>query len=210
MAAGDILNIVGAGGFARQLLSLLDIDHATTIRFLDDEQSPATLGAFAVEPFAAAREGERFLVAVANSGIRRAIVEQCDAAGLSSTELIAATAIISPLATIGAGAIICDLTVVESFARIGLHFHANVRAFIGHDCVIGDFVTMGPGAICNGNVHIGDGAYIGAGAIVRQGTLGRPLRIGANATVGMGAVVTKDVPCGTTVAGNPARLLEPR
>ena len=39
--------------------------------------------------------------------------------------------------------------------------------------------------------------------MIRQG-----LTIGAGAVVGMGAVVTKDVPDGVTVVGNPARILE--
>jgi acetyltransferase-like isoleucine patch superfamily enzyme len=76
--------------------------------------------------------------------------------------------------------------------------------------VIGDFVTFAPGVHCNGNVLIEDHAYIGAGAILRQGKPGEPLVIGRGAVVGMGAVVTRNVAPGTTVVGNPARVMAPR
>jgi acetyltransferase-like isoleucine patch superfamily enzyme len=46
------------------------------------------------------------------------------------------------------------------------------------------------------------GASIGSGSTVLCG-----LTIGEGATVGAGSVVTKDVPAGVVVAGNPARLL---
>ena len=98
------------------------------------------------------------------------------------------------------GACLSPFVTLTSNIRIGRCFHANLYSYVEHDCVIGDFVTFGPGAKVNGNVMIGDHAYIGSGAIIRQG-----LTIGAHAIVGMGAVVTHDVPPGQTVIGNPAK-----
>jgi maltose O-acetyltransferase len=51
-------------------------------------------------------------------------------------------------------------------------------------------------------VEIGANVWIGGGAILLGGT-----RIGDGAIVGAGAVVTRDVAAGTTVAGNPARVI---
>jgi maltose O-acetyltransferase len=52
-------------------------------------------------------------------------------------------------------------------------------------------------------VRIGRHAWIGGGAIILPG-----VSIGDDAIVGAGAVVTRDVPAGCTVAGNPARLIK--
>jgi acetyltransferase-like isoleucine patch superfamily enzyme len=109
---------------------------------------------------------------------------------------------------IGIGGLLSPFVTLTSNIRIGRCFHANLYSFVEHDCQIGDFVTFAPAVRCNGNVHIGDHAYIGTGAVIRQGSATKPLVIGAGAVVGMGAVVTRDVAPGTTVVGNPARLLE--
>ena len=50
-------------------------------------------------------------------------------------------------------------------------------------------------------VRIGRNAWIGGGAIILPG-----VNIGDDALVGAGSVVTRDVPTGATVFGNPARL----
>jgi acetyltransferase-like isoleucine patch superfamily enzyme len=47
------------------------------------------------------------------------------------------------------------------------------------------------------------GASIGSGATLLGG-----ITVGENAIVGAGSVITKDVPPNTTVAGNPARVLD--
>jgi sugar O-acyltransferase (sialic acid O-acetyltransferase NeuD family) len=108
---------------------------------------------------------------------------------------------------IAEGAIFCPNSMVTSNVKIGRFFHANVYAHIAHDCIIGDYVTFAPGARCNGRVVIGDYTHIGANAVIREGTSSKPLKIGKGVVVGIGAVVTKDIPDGITVVGNPARPL---
>ena len=52
------------------------------------------------------------------------------------------------------------------------------------------------------NTFIGKKCFIGANAIIMPG-----LRIGDSVIVGSGAVVTKDIPDGCVVVGNPARII---
>jgi putative colanic acid biosynthesis acetyltransferase WcaF len=54
-------------------------------------------------------------------------------------------------------------------------------------------------------IRVGERAFVGARAFVLPG-----VTIGERAVVGAGSVVTRDVPAGTTVAGNPARELSAR
>jgi maltose O-acetyltransferase len=54
-------------------------------------------------------------------------------------------------------------------------------------------------------IRVGCNVWIGGGALVMPG-----VSVGDDAIIGAGAVVTRDVAPGTTVAGNPARLLTRR
>ncbi len=51
-------------------------------------------------------------------------------------------------------------------------------------------------------IRVREGASIGSGAVILCG-----VEIGAGALIGAGAVVTRNVPAGAVVAGNPARML---
>lgn len=59
-----------------------------------------------------------------------------------------------------------------------------------------------------GMIIIEDDVRLGAGAIVISPSEDT-LRIGRGARIGAGAVVTKDVPAGATVVGNPGRIILP-
>src|SRR5690606_28684233 len=81
----------------------------------------------------------------------------------------------------------------------------NRRSVIGERCILMHGVTLGAkGKGTDLNVpRIGDDVYLGASAIVLGG-----VTVHHGATVGAAAVVTKDVPAGAIVVGNPARVMQ--
>lgn len=149
-------------------------------------------------------------LAISNGSVREKLAARCMANGVNFFDVKAANLVVMDEVQIGPGAVLCPFVTLTSNIRIGQHFHANLYSYVEHDCVIGDFVTFAPDVHCNGNVVVEDHVYIGTGAILRQGKPGEPLVIGRGAVVGMGAVVTRNVAPGTTVVGNPARVMEPR
>lgn len=146
-------------------------------------------------------------IAIANSRIRSSLAERCRGDGITSFTVQAGNIVVMDEVSLGEGAILSPFVTLASNICIGRHFHCNLYSYVEHDCVIGDFVTFAPGVHCNGNIRIEDHAYLGAGCIIKQGKPDAPLVIGAGAVIGMGAVVTRSVPPGTTVVGNPARPL---
>jgi sugar O-acyltransferase (sialic acid O-acetyltransferase NeuD family) len=180
---------------------LVFVDDKPTEPFLNG-QRVLTYAQWLLEP-----ASSRFInEAIANTKLRKMLVQRCLDDGVHFFEVRAANVVQLDNVHLGEGAILCPFVTLTSNIHIGKHFHANIYSYVEHDCVIGDYVTFAPRAMCNGNVHVEDHAYIGAGAIIKQGLPGAPIVIGRGAVVGMGAVVTKSVPPGVTVVGNPAKI----
>ncbi|OYU01566.1 MAG: acetyltransferase [Sphingomonadaceae bacterium PASS1] len=184
---------------------------SSSMVFVDDNLAGKQVNGHAVLSFndfvSSRAEDKAIALAVASPATREMVASRCIDAGLAFFNVSASNVIQMDNLVIGEGALLSPNVVLTSNILIGKHFHANIGSYVEHDCVLGDCVTFGPGVKCNGNVHIGDGAYIGGGAIIRQGRCGSPLRIGKGAVVGMGAIVLYDVPDGVTVVGNPATIL---
>lgn len=110
------------------------------------------------------------------------------------------TAAIARTARLGHGTYVNALVSVGAHSQIGCFANLNRAASVGHDCELGPFTSTGPSATICGSVTTGTGVFLGAGSVVLPGR-----SVGDNSVVGAGAVVTRDVPAGVIVTGNPAR-----
>ena len=207
-----VIGLVGAGGFGSEAMPLLQLQLNNTLKeqcevfFIDSDTNKKDLNGvriiqeeeFLNSPF----KTRYFNIAIADSTLREQIAmkfkeDHCKPLNIFSKN-------INTLENVkfGEGCIVFPRSFFTSNITIGNFFHSYHFVSIAHDCKIGDYVTIAPGAMINGNVVIEDHVYIGSGAVLKQG-----IRIGSNATIGMGAIVISDVEANTVVAGNPARII---
>jgi maltose O-acetyltransferase len=116
------------------------------------------------------------------------------------------------------------------YVDYGLNIYIGDRVFLNYGCVLLDVCTIhigsgtqvGPavqivtadhprdpadraaGLEMGKPINIGENVWIGSQAVILPG-----VTIGDNAIVGAGSIVTRDVPPGITVVGNPARRVSP-
>lgn len=175
-----MIQIIGKGGFAREVAA-----HYGPCEFFEYDCEGIS-------------ESKRTIIAIGDPAVRKRIAKQF--AHLNFETFFSGSW--HGHAKFGKGCIVCFGTYITVGVELGDHVIVNLNCTIGHDCRIGNFVTISPGANISGNVTIGDLCYIGTNAVIRE-----KISICDNVTIGAGAVVVKNITESGTYVGNPAKKI---
>ena len=192
--------IYGTGGHAAVVRSVLLAQKTGIVAAFDDDFNKEQ---FFDQPILSPYNSllfasEKLIIAVGNNANRRAIAGKVKHAFGNA---IHPSVLVNETFLIKCGTVIMHNAILQARVLAGMHCIINTGAIVEHDCNLGDFVHVAPGAILCGGVMVGAGSLIGAGSIVNPN-----LNIGKNCIIGAGSIVTRNVPDGATVYGNPARI----
>jgi sugar O-acyltransferase (sialic acid O-acetyltransferase NeuD family) len=203
------LVIVGAGGFGRECLDIVEALNELGagiefVGFVDDAPGPFELlerrNVRCLGPIRSTGEhANRFVIAIGSGEARRRIDDELSPQGLTTTVLVHPHATVGSQCTLGLGSIVNAGARLTTNISLGRHTQIHANASIGHDATIRSYASVFPGATVSGSVELGEEATVGTGANVLPG-----IRVGCSSYVGAGAVVTRDVGDYTVAVGVPA------
>jgi len=204
------LVIIGAGGMAREVVSLVDAINAETPKFdllgaLDDgspnEEGWNAIGVALLGPVSMMKDLDaKFVIAIGDGKVRRKIARALIDDGCRPATLLHPNLQTGRLVRIGAGSVVAGNVSITTNVTVGDHVFINIGCVIGHDAEISDFVTLMPRVTVCGETFLEEAATLGVNSVVLQS-----LRIGESAFLGAGAVAVRDVAGGTIAVGVPAR-----
>lgn len=206
------LIIIGGGGMGRSVYCIAKgcygyEDDFQIKGFIDDdlhsldgfENYPpvlSTIEQYDIQP------ADVFVCSIGNVHVKKKICEKLKQKGAKFISLIHKTAIVRQNAKIGDGSIIADYASVGADCSIGECSLIQSYSIAAHDCVIGNYVRVDTHAVCVGGVILQDEVTIHTAAVVSHNVI-----VEEGATVAATSFVIKKVKKGTTVFGNPAKLL---
>jgi sugar O-acyltransferase (sialic acid O-acetyltransferase NeuD family) len=206
------LIIVGGGGAGRDVLEIaMDINALESrwseIAIIDDAlpridlltrgeyRCIGTISGYQPEAY------DEFAIGIGDPVAKKKTVELLVARGARFIQLIHPTVRVSRYAELGEGCVIFPYAYVGPNARIG-KFLFLMKTSIGHDAVIGDYVTISSLCGISGNVTLGSGVFLGHNATIVPG-----MTVGKDAFIGAGSVVIRNIKEGERVFGNPVRTM---
>jgi sugar O-acyltransferase (sialic acid O-acetyltransferase NeuD family) len=193
--------IYGAGGHAKAVMEVAQAVGAFRIAGIIDDNK-ALAGTFVLGiPVLGARDilpqlpGQGIYLAangvggIVDIGVRIRIFELLANHGFAFPILRHPRATVEPSAIIYDGVQIFANAYVGSEAILHERCMVNTGAVVSHDCEIGAYTHIAPGALLAGHIHVGERALVGMGVTTIIG-----LKIGNGARIGNGAVLLADVP----------------
>jgi len=204
--------VIGAGGHARVLISLLRlVGELKPVGILDDDEARWGEEYDGVPILGSASllkkhhgNAEACVIGIGRNSVRARFFMLARQYGYSLPALVHPSAVVAADVSLPAGVQLLANSVINPGTKLGENAILNTGAQADHDNRIGSHVHLHPAAILAGGVQIGEFTYIGTNAAVNP-----YLSIGAHSMVGSGSMVTKDIPDGVMAYGVPARVIRP-
>lgn len=208
MNAGKTMVVLGAGGFAAEVVEAAEQAGLVVTKLYDDDPSAhgrTVMGKPCVGGLAEflAQEPAAYVFAIGNNQVRHKLAERLDAAGHVPVTVIHPGAVVSRTALVDAGAYVGAGAFVGPQVRVGRHAIVNVHVSVGHDAVIGVCAQLCPGVRVSGFARIGTGAFLGSNAVIAPG-----LAMGEWSKLGAASFAVRDIPANKLAVGVPARLAD--
>jgi sugar O-acyltransferase (sialic acid O-acetyltransferase NeuD family) len=201
------LLVIGGGGHAKVVIDIAQSSGWSIAGVLDDAPGAAgqrVMGHRILGGTDLLRglsdSGRAFVIAIGSNSVRQRLQEIWTKAGLISATLVHPSAVVASSAILQDGTVVMAGAIVNPEARVGRGVILNTASVVEHDCVIGDYCHVAPGASLCGGVTVGARSLVGVGASVTPG-----ITIGSDCVIGAGAAVVADVPDQGRFAGVPAR-----
>jgi len=197
--------VIGAGGFGREVFSMISGTEYQCVGFIDYASDRVMLPAPVLgneDDIIELKTMYGFsncAIAIGDIGKRKEIFVKISKFDIDFPTIVHSS-VQSFSVALDIGTIIYPNVVIMNDCRVGKFSLLNSGVTLGHDVVIGNFCSINPGVHLAGNICVGDRAFLGIGAKIVEN-----ISIGNNAIVGAGSVVLHDVPDNTKVYGIPAR-----
>lgn len=204
--------IVGAGGFGREVLTWILDSKGTfpsldVIGFIDDETYALKGYTYDLPIITSIQDYQpepevSLVMGIGSPKIKETVAELLEARGAKFFSFIHRTSIVGSNVFLGKGCVLCPNSILTCDVTLGDFVTINCFSGAGHDASIGSFSTLSAHVDITGFAKVGKGVFFGSRATVLP-----KVQIEDNAVIGAGSVVIKNVKKGTTVFGNPAKVI---
>ncbi len=204
--------IVGAKGFAKEILEIVHQLNYKPIVFFDDitKECPDTLFGYkilrnnqsVIDFFA--KYNNQFTIGIGNPQQRKQMYDMFVQLGGKLTSTISLDAQVGSFGvTIEEGCNVLAGAILSNAITIGKGCIIYYHSVITHDVTIGDFVEISPGVNLLGRCKVGSFSQIGSNSTILP-----DVEIGKNVIIGAGSTVTKDIPDNSVAVGMPAKVIK--
>ena len=207
--------VVGAGGFAKEIIEILikndGYDNSNLFIFEEIDKKKSSFYGFKIlQEMDEVKKvfdtlSPDFCLGVGTVIARYNLCKKFENSGGNLVSVVSSNSSIGKYdVKIGNGTCVMSSSTISNGVSIGKGVLVNADVLAGHDVTIGDFSDISPGVKLTGHSMVGRFVTIGTSAVILPG-----VKIGDNSMIAAGSVVSNDIPNNSMVVGIvPSRIVK--